>query len=103
MLGGREITRQLITIGTPYQGSVNALHRVVNGLSVGLGPLTLKLTPFVRSLPSVYQLLPTYPCLDLGDGILREANDTPLPDLEPDRVQAAIAFHHTMAEQIAKG
>jgi triacylglycerol esterase/lipase EstA (alpha/beta hydrolase family) len=54
VLGGREITRQLVTIGTPYQGSVDALRELVNGLSVGLGPLSVKLTAFLRSLPSVY-------------------------------------------------
>jgi hypothetical protein len=102
VLGGREITRQLITIGTPYQGSVNALRELVNGLSVGLGPLGVKLTAFVRSLPSLYQLLPTYPCLDLGEGIPRTLKDAPVPDLEPDRVRAAAAFHRTIAEQIMK-
>ena len=102
VLGGREITRQLITIGTPYQGSVNALSQLVNGLSVVIGPLSLKLTAFVRSLPSVYQLLPTYPCLDLGDGIPKMLEDAVSPDLEPDRVQAAAAFHRTIAEQIKK-
>lgn len=35
VLGGREITRQLITIGTPYQGSINALNNLVNGFSKG--------------------------------------------------------------------
>jgi hypothetical protein len=103
VLGGREITRQLITIGTPYQGSVNALRELVNGLSVGLGPLSLKLTALTRSLPSLYQLLPTYPCLDLGDGILKPLKDATVANLEPDRVQAAAAFHHTIAEQINKG
>jgi len=103
VLGGREITRQLITIGTPYQGSVNALRELVNGLSAGLDPLSLKLTAFVRSLPSVYQLLPTYPCLDLGDGILKPLQDAPVPDLEPDRVRGAAAFHRTIAERINKG
>jgi pimeloyl-ACP methyl ester carboxylesterase len=103
VLGGREITRQLVTIGTPYQGSVNALRELVNGLSAGLGRLSVDLTAFVRSLPSLYQLLPTYPCLDLGDGIPKTLEDAPSPDLEPDRVRAAAAFHRTIAEQIKKG
>jgi hypothetical protein len=102
VLGGREITRQLITIGTPYQGSVNALSQLVNGLSVGLGPLSLKLTAFVQSLPSVYQLLPTYPCLDLGDGIPKVLNGASVPNLESDRVLAAIAFHRTIAEKVKR-
>src|ERR1700730_9803146 len=35
ILGGREVTRMLITIGTPYQGSVNALDALANGLHLG--------------------------------------------------------------------
>jgi len=94
VLGGRQVTRTLITIGTPYQGSVNALTELVNGLSVGLGPLHVELTKFIRSLPSVYQLLPTYPCLDLGDGALKALSEkVQVPDLEAGRVQAAAAFH----------
>jgi hypothetical protein len=51
----------------------------------------------------VYQLLPTYPCLDLGHGIPKPLQDAPVPDLEADRVRAAVAFHATIAEQIKKG
>ncbi len=102
VMGGRELTRQLITIGTPYRGSVNALTELVNGLSVGLGPLSVKLTAFVRSLPSVYQLLPTYACLDVGDGVVNELTDVQVPDLDGGRVQAAVTFHRTIAERVEK-
>lgn len=102
VMGGREVTRQLITIGTPYQGSVNALRALVNGLSLGFGPLSLKLTDLVRSLPSVYQLLPTYPCLDLGDGQLKTLADADVPDLERCRVTAAAEFHRAIAKQVEK-
>jgi hypothetical protein len=66
--------------------SENALRELVNGLSVGLGPLSVKLAALVRSLPSVYQLLPAYPCLDVGDGELKALEDAAVPDLESDRV-----------------
>lgn len=102
LLGGREITRQLVTIGTPYQGSVNALCKLVNGLSIGLGPLSVKLTALVRSLPFVYQLLPTYPCLDLGDGVMKSLIDMKVPELETDRVWASATFHHKIAEHVEK-
>ena len=39
------------------------------------GSLDLKLTALVRSLPSLYQLLPTYPCLDPGDGVPKALTD----------------------------
>src|SRR4029453_17986694 len=49
--GGKSLTRRLVTIGTPYQGSVNALTALVNGVSPGLGPLRIELTDLARSLP----------------------------------------------------
>jgi pimeloyl-ACP methyl ester carboxylesterase len=68
-LGGRDVTRKLVTIGTPYRGSVNALSALVNGMFLGLGRLGIPIDELVRSFPSVYQLLPTYPCLDVGHGV----------------------------------
>jgi hypothetical protein len=65
-LGGWQHTRTLITLGTPHRGSVNAVDSIVNGVKKGIGPLGLDLTPLLRSYPSVYQLLPTYPCVDTG-------------------------------------
>ena len=36
--GGAEITRKLITLGTPYRGAARALDQLVNGAHQGLGP-----------------------------------------------------------------
>lgn len=58
-LGGSKITRALITIGTPHRGSAKALGALVNGYR--LGPIDL--TNMLRSLPSVYELLPQYPVI----------------------------------------
>ena len=44
VLGGRELTSKLITIGTPYQGSINALETLVNGLVLGVGPIGVSST-----------------------------------------------------------
>src|SRR5262249_47253822 len=82
VMGGREITRMLITIGTPYQGAVNALSALVNGLFMGLGPIGISVDELVRSFPSAYQLLPTYPCLDCGDGEPRELRGMDLPNVD---------------------
>jgi pimeloyl-ACP methyl ester carboxylesterase len=62
-LDGWRDTRSLITFGTPYSGSVNALSFVANGFSKGWGPFTLDLSDMLRSFTSVYQLLPSYRCL----------------------------------------
>ncbi|HEX9643208.1 MAG TPA: hypothetical protein VGC11_04320, partial [Acidimicrobiia bacterium] len=61
LYGGWQETRTLITFGTPYRGSLNALDFLANGLRRGLGPVGVDLTEFLRSLTSVYQLLPIYP------------------------------------------
>lgn len=90
--GGRELTRKLITVGTPYGGSVNALETLVNGLS--LKPLGLSLSEVVRSFPSVYELLPTYKCLDMGNGELAELDKIAVELLpkQLDRSNLAQAF-----------
>jgi pimeloyl-ACP methyl ester carboxylesterase len=61
--GGAELIRALITIGTPHRGALKALTNLVNGLEPGIGPLRIPLTELVRSLPSLYQMLPQYDCL----------------------------------------
>lgn len=60
VLGLRAEIRSVFSIGTPYRGSVKALATVANGL------LTQGLTRTVASFDSVYQLMPTYDCLDVG-------------------------------------
>src|SRR5262249_37524147 len=54
VLGGAELTGKLLTLGTPYRGSVKALGQLVNGSRIP------GLTAAARSLPSLYQLLPVY-------------------------------------------
>ena len=95
--GSREITRRLITIGTPYQGSINALGTLVNGFSKGLGPLRLNLTEMIRSFPSMYQLLPTYPSTDPGSGQLQKLSEVSVPNLESHRVRDALDFHQQIS------
>jgi hypothetical protein len=102
MLGGREVTRTLITIGTPYSGSLNALSALVNGIFLGLGPLGIAVDELVRSFPSVYQLLPMYPCLDLGDGQLRELSGIDLPNVGAANVSEALAFHERISDSVEK-
>lgn len=75
--GGAEITRKLITIGTPYRGSAKAVEQLVNGVSKGIGPLSVDLTAFARSLPATYQLLPEYACIDSGGQLLKVTGGCP--------------------------
>jgi pimeloyl-ACP methyl ester carboxylesterase len=102
VLGGRELTSKLITIGTPYQGSINALDAMVNGLFLGFGPIGFSVDKLVRSFPAVHQLLPTYDCLDVGDGQLRNLSGRDLPNVGKNEVTEALAFHSRIAVSIEK-
>jgi hypothetical protein len=100
VLGGWELTRWLITVATPYQGAVNALETLVNGVSKGLGPLRVNLTDLARSFPSMYELLPTYPCFDPGDGRMRPLTGVSGLGLDADMLKSAAAFHARIAEKV---
>lgn len=56
--GGSEFCKALITLATPYRGSVKALNYLANGHHEF--PF-LDLSEQVRSFTSVYQMLPAYP------------------------------------------
>ena len=95
-LDGWRDTRTLITFGTPHRGSLNALDFLVNGFVKKVGPLKIAdLTTLLRSLTSVYQLLPVYPCVDLGRGNERvaEAGDR-LPGVDLPRATTALEDFH---------
>jgi pimeloyl-ACP methyl ester carboxylesterase len=91
-LGGSEVTRKLITLGTPHRGALNALEQLCNGVRKGPGPFKLNLTRFARSLPSLHQLLPEYPCIEHNGGLAR-TTEVHLPELADDMVRDAMEFH----------
>ncbi|WP_375770982.1 CHAT domain-containing protein [Archangium gephyra] len=93
-LGGWKDTRALITFGTPHRGSFMALQALALGFRKDLGPLNLfDLTEMVRSLPSAYQLLPIYPCVQMPDGrIVRPGEAQGIGGLDPVRAAQGLAF-----------
>lgn len=95
-------TRALITIGTPYRGSLNALNNLANGVSAG--PITLSaMTDICRSCTSPYQLLPIFPCYDCGDGqLVRVGEATGIPNLDANRARDGLAFHHEIRDAVAQ-
>lgn len=98
--GGREETRTLITVATPYRGSVNALDALVNGVFLGVGPIGIAIDELVRSFPSVYQLLPSYECLDVGDGRLTKLSGVDLPNVNAVNVREGLAIHERIGSAI---
>jgi hypothetical protein len=105
-LGGWTDTRMLITFGTPFHGSVKALHVLSNGLQIKVGPITVfDFSSMIRTFPSAYQLLPDYPCIDMGDGkgrVRLAEVQAPLPNIAPERLQDSINFYREMATKVAE-
>ena len=100
VLGGWKDTRALVTFGTPHRGSMNALDFLVNGFRKAFG--LVDLTDLVRSLPSVYQLLPIYRCVDDGTGNRSYLTDVAatIQGLDADAVTAARAFHKEIEDAV---
>ncbi len=94
--GGTELTRKLITLGTPYRGAAKAVEQLANGVRKELGPLSVDLTMFARSLPSLHQLLPSYACIDHA-GALHRLDETTVPELDTAMVTDALTFHTDLA------
>lgn len=100
-LGGWEMTRTLITFGTPHRGSVKALDFIANGWRKKvLGVEVLDLSDLLRSFPSVYELLPIYECCDDGAG-LKYLSDVKIPNLDPVRLARAGDFHSAISKGVA--
>ncbi|WP_197041892.1 lipase/acyltransferase domain-containing protein [Sandarakinorhabdus oryzae] len=97
VLGGRELTRQIITIGTPHRGAAEALVRLSNGFDPGFGPIKIPLTGIIRSLPSAHQLLPTYRCV-ADDGGPKRISEVTIPDIDTAMLTDALAFHATILD-----
>jgi pimeloyl-ACP methyl ester carboxylesterase len=65
---------KIITIGTPSRGSMKALQVLTKGVGPDWGWLQNMILPLANSLPSLHQLLPSYPCVDT-DGDYQNFDD----------------------------
>jgi pimeloyl-ACP methyl ester carboxylesterase len=102
VLEGWRDTRALVTFGTPYRGSLKAVDFLCNGMKVSAGPVELAdLTTLLRSFTSVYQLLPIYPCVDLGAGSpVRVGEAQAIPGVDAQRAAQALAFHNEIRRAV---
>jgi pimeloyl-ACP methyl ester carboxylesterase len=97
-LEGWKITKALVTFGTPFRGSLNALDGLANGLKKG----PLELSTAVRQMTALYQLLPIYECYDCGNGkLVRVGETTGIPNVDPANAAAALAFHREIETAVA--
>lgn len=90
--GGAELTRALITVGTPHRGALRALPTLADEFAPGVGPLRLRLTGFARSLPALHQLLPQYRCVETAGG-RSTLLDAGAPGLDGAMTRDAARFH----------
>jgi pimeloyl-ACP methyl ester carboxylesterase len=104
VLGGWADTRSLITFGTPYRGSIDALDSLVNGVEKLRGAVDF--TELTRSFTSVYQLLPIYPCYDDGTGSLSRLRDLAalprLSETHQKKVVNADQFHREIEAAVTQ-
>ncbi len=98
VLEGWRDSRALFTFGTPYRGSLQAVNFLANGYK----QLFLDLTEVMRSLTSIYQLLPIYEVVKIGETYKRVAEADGLPNIDKLRAQDALAFHREIEAAVEK-
>jgi pimeloyl-ACP methyl ester carboxylesterase len=96
VLEGWRSCRALITFGTPYRGSLNALNFLANGYK----KLFVDLTAAMRSFPSVHQLLPIYKALRLGEDYVRVAETRNVPGVDVNLAKDALIFHPEIEDKV---
>jgi hypothetical protein len=91
-LEGWRDTKAVVTYGTPFYGSLNAVDFLVNGFRKSLGPLNVDLSPLLRSMTSVHQLVPSYRCIQGPDGTAMTPASAHLPQWKSAWNNALVAF-----------
>lgn len=97
-LGGWRDCRALITFGTPYRGSVNALGFLANGYKKAF----VDMTEVLRSCTSVYQLLPIYRMLQAGNDWKRIAEVNEVPGVNQESAVKALQFHREIEAAVTE-
>jgi pimeloyl-ACP methyl ester carboxylesterase len=87
-LGGADLTRRVITFGTPHRGAAKALHAL--GGSMRLARL-INARPIAEHWPSVWEMLPQYPVLRQDGGFVH-LSDSSLALADDPRFVAAQTF-----------
>ena len=98
VLEGWRDSRALFTFGTPYRGSPKAVNFLANGYK----QLFLDLTDVMRSLTSIYQLLPIYKVINIDGDYHRIAEVDNLPNIDKLKAQDALAFHREIEAAVER-
>jgi hypothetical protein len=86
--GGRDIVRRIITLGTPFAGSLNAVRILSSGQLLPFGLLADAIRDTGRTLPGLYELVARYNCVE------EPGSATPLRKLTVDDMAAIGADRH---------
>jgi len=98
-MDGWKDCRALVTFGTPYRGSVDALSFLSNGYKKAF----IDLTHIIQSCTSVYQLLPIYRMLQVDGEWQRIAEvETPIKGINAATAKSALAFHREIEAGVEK-
>jgi len=93
VLGGWPDCKALFTFATPYRGSILPVDFLANGYKQAF----IDLTRVVRSMTSVYQLLPRYKALKIGNEYYRIAESpVELPNIDRVKAMDALKFHDSI-------
>jgi pimeloyl-ACP methyl ester carboxylesterase len=95
-LEGWRDTKAVVTFGTPFYGSLNAVDFLIHGFRKNLGPFSADLSPLLRSMTSVHQLVPSYRCIYRPDGTATTPADAGLRQWKPGWNYALLAFQREM-------
>ncbi len=91
--------RSIVTIGTPFQGSIGALDLLYSGFDFQRYGLAIHdLTTVARTLTSIYQMLPHYPAIRTFDGASVSPFDIRIPTFENQKIDRARQFHRDLVE-----
>jgi hypothetical protein len=101
--GGWPTIRSIISIGTPYLGSIRALDLLYFGIDFQSYGLPLHdLTPLARTFTSVYELLPRYPAIRTFTGELISPFDIRIPTFEHQKIERSRQFHRDVVDRHAR-
>jgi pimeloyl-ACP methyl ester carboxylesterase len=90
--------RALVSFGTPYRGSVDAVDYLANGYKKAF----IDFTHAMRSMPSVDELLPIWRVVKEGGVYKRVGEIDGLPHIDPARARDALAFHREIEEAVER-
>ncbi|WP_051367890.1 esterase/lipase family protein [Hamadaea tsunoensis] len=88
--GGAEVTRRIITVGTPFAGAVRTVKAYAGGLTPAAERLDTALTRLTRTLPAVANLLPSYR-FATHSGVPADLREVTLPGVPRTAAEAAFA------------